>query len=53
MSASSKHGAFKEIRNTIQRKLCTMQNEWLSNKADEIQGFADSHDSKKFYSAIR
>ena len=52
-SSSVKHGAFKEIRNTVQRKLRTMQDVWLSNKADEIQGYADSHDSRKFYSAIR
>ena len=29
-----------------------MQDSWLSQKADEIQDFADKHDSKRFYSAL-
>ena len=37
----------------MQHKLRKMQNEWLSNKADEIQGFANNHDSKNFYSGLR
>ena len=30
-----------------------MQDSWLSQKADEIQAYADSHDSKHFYEALR
>ncbi|KAK7091340.1 hypothetical protein V1264_009034 [Littorina saxatilis] len=30
-----------------------MQDTWLSNKADEIQGYADRHDMKNFYDALK
>ena len=30
-----------------------MQDSWLSNKADEIQGHADRHDMKNFYDALK
>ena len=28
-----------------------MQDTWLKSKAEEMQGFADRHDSKRFYHA--
>ena len=30
-----------------------MQDTWLSNKADEIQQYADKHDMKSFYNALK
>ena len=30
-----------------------MQDSWLSNKADEIQGFADRNDMKNFYDSLK
>ena len=30
-----------------------MQDAWLSDKADEIQSYADRHDTKKFYDALK
>lgn len=30
-----------------------MQDTWLSNKADDIQAFADRHDMKNFYAGLR
>ncbi|XP_059829770.1 uncharacterized protein LOC132396204 isoform X2 [Hypanus sabinus] len=30
-----------------------MQDVWFSNKADEIQGYVDSHDTKRFYDALK
>ena len=30
-----------------------MQDVWISNKADEIQSYADKHDSKRFYDALK
>ncbi|KAL8595463.1 hypothetical protein ACOMHN_024162 [Nucella lapillus] len=30
-----------------------MQDSWLSAKADEIQGYADRHDTKRFYDALK
>ena len=37
----------------MQKKLREMQDTWLSRKADDIQSFADRHDMKNFYSALR
>ena len=37
----------RHMGSTIQLKLCQMQDTWLSNKADEIQGYADRNDMKK------
>ena len=52
-NSKSKKDAFNTIRKTVQQKLRQMQDSWLSNKADEIQGFADRHDMKNFYSALK
>ena len=52
-SSISKKAAFTNCRKTVQKKLRDMQDSWLSRKADEIQGFADKHDSKRFYSALK
>ena len=30
-----------------------MQDSWFSAKADEIQGYADSHNTKRFYDALK
>ena len=30
-----------------------MQDSWLADKADEIQRYADTHDSKRFYDALK
>ena len=30
-----------------------MQNDWLSKKAQEIQGFADREDLKRLYDALK
>ncbi len=30
-----------------------MQDSWYSKKAIEIQGYADSHDTKRFYDALK
>jgi hypothetical protein len=50
--STSKKDAFSNIKRTVQQKLRTMQDTWLSNKADEIQAYADKHDMKNFYSAL-
>eukprot|EP00745_Piridium_sociabile_P007473 TRINITY_DN1490_c1_g1_i7.p1 TRINITY_DN1490_c1_g1~~TRINITY_DN1490_c1_g1_i7.p1 ORF type:complete len:702 (-),score=160.58 TRINITY_DN1490_c1_g1_i7:112-2217(-) len=49
----AKQSAFKDIKATVQRELRQMQDMWLSNKAEEIQSFADRNDSKNFYSALK
>ena len=30
-----------------------MQDTWLSNKADEIQGYTDRHDMKRFFDSLK
>ncbi|CAI9735242.1 Hypothetical predicted protein [Octopus vulgaris] len=52
-TCTAKKAAFNSIRSTVQAKLRLMQDAWLSAKADEIQGYADKHDTKKFYEALK
>ena len=44
---------YNNVRRTVQQKLRQMQDTWLSNKADEIQQYADKHDMKSFYNALK
>ena len=48
-----KKAAFRSIRGKVQSELRKMQDSWLSERADEIQGYADRNDSKNFYSALK
>ena len=41
------------IRRTVQTRLRKMQDSWLAAKADEIQKYADTHNSKRFYDALK
>ncbi|KAL8568047.1 hypothetical protein ACOMHN_000271 [Nucella lapillus] len=52
-SSVAKKAAFTNMRNTVQAKLRSMQDSWLSAKADEIQGYADRYDTKRFYDALK
>jgi hypothetical protein len=49
----SKKDALHNIRRIVQQKLRQMQDSWLSNKADEIQAYADKHDMKNFYVGLK
>ena len=51
--STAKKDAPRNERSNIQRKLREMQDTWLSNTADEIQGFADRNDMKKFYDGLK
>jgi hypothetical protein len=51
--SSSKRTAYLSCKAKVQRDLREMQEKWLSAKADEIQAYADKHDMKNFYSAIK
>ena len=51
-SSDAKKAAFTNIRRTVQNKLRKMHDSWLSSKADEIQGYADKKDTKRFYDAL-
>ena len=48
-----KKAAYSSIRSQVQQKLRDMQDNWLKAKAEEIQGYADRHDSKRFYHALK
>ncbi|XP_014662371.1 PREDICTED: uncharacterized protein LOC106805334 [Priapulus caudatus] len=52
-TSTSKKTAFNNICQTVQAKLRQMQDSWLARKADGIQSFADRHDSKSFYAALK
>ena len=52
-SSAAKNTAFTNIRRTVQTRLRKMQDSWLAAKADEIQKYADTHDSKRFYDALK
>ncbi len=49
----SKKDAYVSKRREVQIKLRAMQDTWLSNKVDEIQGHADRHDMKHFYDSLK
>ena len=48
----SNKAAYSNICKTVQTRLRDMQDFWLSNKADEIQSFADRKDMKKFFDVL-
>ena len=52
-SSESKKDAYVSKRGEVQRKLRIMHDTWLSNKADEIQGYADRHDRKRFFDSFK
>ncbi|XP_063593800.1 uncharacterized protein LOC134770746 [Penaeus indicus] len=52
-SCGAKKAAFINMRSKVQSRLRSMQDSWLSAKADEIQGYVDRHDMKRFYEALK
>ena len=48
-----KKALYVNSRKTVQRELRKMQDEWYSNKADEIQSYADSNNMKDFYASLK
>ena len=52
-SYAAKPTAFTNIRRTVQTRLRKMQYSWLAAKADEIQKYSDTYDSKRFYDSPR
>jgi len=45
--------ALHQAKQKVQIELRHMKDKWLKQKADEIQDYADSHNSKRFYQAVR
>ena len=52
-NSQAKKAAYTAIRSHVQQRLRVMQDTWLRSKAEEIQGYADRHDSKRFYHALK
>ena len=52
-SSAAKNTASTNIRRTVQTRLRKLQDSWLAGKADEIQKYAHTHDSKRFYDALK
>ena len=51
--SDAKKAAFTNCRRKVQSQLRPMQDKWLSDKSDEIQLYADRHDTKRFYDALK
>ena len=51
--SKSNKNVFANMRRKVQKKLRNLQNTWLSQKAEEIQGNADSHYMRRFYDALK
>ena len=52
-SCTAKKVALTNMRSKVQSMLRSMQDSWLSAKAEEIQGYADRQDTKRFYNALK
>lgn len=44
---------FKSAKNNVRQKIRTIKNEWWINKANQIQHFADQHDHRNFFQAVK
>ncbi|XP_076054495.1 uncharacterized protein LOC143033187 [Oratosquilla oratoria] len=53
LSFTSKHDRFKHLKRQAQTTLRKMQDKWWKDKAEEVQRYADTQNSKMFYSAIK
>ena len=51
--SAAKKAAFCNVKSSLQLELRRMQDKWLSEKANEIQCYADRNDLKNFYSALK
>ena len=52
-TCSSKHNNFKQARSKLQRRLREMKDDWWKKKAEEIQMYADTKNTKMFYSSLK
>ena len=52
-ASAAKKTAFINIHGIEQTRLGKMKESWLATKADEIQKYADTHDSKRIYDALK
>ena len=52
-SSVSKRERFKTLQAKVQSDLGLMQDQWWQDKAAEVQYYADTHNSKKFFSLLK
>ena len=52
-SSNPKKERFKSLQARVQKDLRQMQDSWWSNKAEEVQRYADTNNTKMFYSALK
>jgi len=52
-NSASLHQRWKELHNKVQTDLHQMENSWWTQKAEEIQRFADTNDTQKFYEVLK
>ena len=52
-SLHAKKDLYKHLKKQAQRKLREMKDTWWDRKAEEVQMCADTHNSKKFFSALK
>uniref|UniRef100_A0A0L8IDT3 Uncharacterized protein n=1 Tax=Octopus bimaculoides TaxID=37653 RepID=A0A0L8IDT3_OCTBM len=52
-TSTSKKAIYNATKSKLQVKLREMQDSWLSNKVDQIQKYADSNNSKRFYDTLK
>ncbi|CAM4648052.1 unnamed protein product [Leuciscus chuanchicus] len=53
ISSTSKGDRVRHLQRQAQTVLRKMLNEWWKRKAEEVQGYADTKNSKMFFSAIK
>ena len=52
-TSASKHELFQKLRSEAQVKIRLMKNAWWEAKAVELQGYADKHATKLFFSGLK
>ena len=52
-SSVSKREKFKALQTKVQTDLRAMQDQWWRDKAAEVQQYADTHNTKKFFSSLK
>ena len=52
-NSASLRQRWKELRNKVLTDLRQRENKWWTQKAEEIQHFADTNDTQKFYEALK
>ncbi|XP_072167310.1 uncharacterized protein [Diadema setosum] len=51
--SEAKHHRLKNIRGNVQTELLQLKEKWSENKASELQQYADDHNSKKLFAALK